>query len=169
MKKLMMVAPTCLVLAACGTAYVAPRSSSASDMSIHNAGSRPASVAVFEDAQECYKSHIAARFDPGESAKVSLPAQEPVALHFQQLGFTGGAGLEVGMCNIILTFKPKSGHRYSATMGNDSQGCEINITDDSVGSEAASVAMVMRQFTPPQGFTNKWCPALTEQQASQLQ
>lgn len=163
----MILALPCAI-AGCSTAYVPSGASATSAISVLNATNTHASVAVFEDAKECYKSHVAGRMDPGKSAEVSLPAGEPVALHFQQLGFTGGSGLEIGMCNIIATFRPKSGHRYSVTMANDAAGCAIRVLDGSDSSDASVVPLVLRQFTPPQGFTNKWCPALTEQQASEL-
>lgn len=169
MENLLKLAPLCMMLVACGTAYVAPQSPLAAGMSVRNASNKYASVAVFEDAQECYKSHIAARLDPGASGQFTLPTGGLVAMHVQQLGYTGGAGLEVSMCNIIVTFRPKDGHRYSASMTNDARGCSIDILDTPASGEVASVAVVRREFTPPQGFTNKWCPALTAQQSSQLQ
>lgn len=155
-------------LAGCATAYVAPTSSPSSEISVLNASDKYAAVAVFDDAGECFKSHIAGRMDPGRSVAITVAAGKPLALHFQQLGLTTGAGLRASSCDIIVTFLPQSRRRYSARMANDSSGCGINILDLSAPDGPAVVPLVLRAYTPPQGFTNKWCPALTEKEMEGL-
>jgi len=166
MKNKYVLLAACLASTGCGTHYVAPASGPTTAISVRNQSSQFAAIAVFEDAQECYKSHVASRLDPGKSGEISVHAEKPLAMHYQLLGLAGGPG--VAMCNVIITFKPKADRRYTSILSNDSDHCTIDITEIDGNGATREVAAVTREFTPPMGFTNKWCPPLTEQQALDL-
>ena len=157
-----------LVVTGCSTAHIAPSSGPTATIDLKNSSSAYAGIAVFEDAHECYRSHSTTPLGPGKATEIQVRAGLPLAMHYQQRGFTGGPGLEAGLCNIIITFRPEPSRRYSSALTDSSTGCSVDIVE--VGEDGAShpVVVVNREYTPPMGFTNKWCPSLTEQQALRL-
>jgi hypothetical protein len=157
-----------LAATGCSTAHIAPSSGPTATVDLKNSSSAYAGIAVFEDAHECYKSHATTPLDPGKSSEIQVRAGTSLAMHYQQRGFTGGPGLEVGLCNIIITFKPEPSRRYSSVLTNRSTGCSVDIVEIGGDGTVHPVVVVNREYTPPMGFTNKWCPPLTEQQALRL-
>jgi len=149
-----------MLLAGCGTAYVAPSDGPTANLAITMAGGVLQTAAIYSRAEDCTGSQFIGEIGP-DGRMVVIRAGTPISFIMGANNPRSNAtGLSVKSCTIVLTFTPVQGHSYFANYQfSEYEGkCTAEITETVQGSSSRTrVNAIARKYVTPLTASSPAC------------